>query len=409
MYKKLAFLLTLPLLLAGCGASADQADPAAGYAKSESSAAVGSLIPSAEETETRDMATAPAEAPAESDGGAENIHCFFLQRSNHTQTAENEIPILYEYRCHPEFTASDPDLELWVDTVLEGIHRDYVTRSDNLAHYASEQLQSAGQSDFYAFSNYQDIGVTRHDDRLVSLIVLNSVYSGGIHPNSVQTAWNLDLENRKVLTLEDILIPGTEQALAELVCDRVEERFAVLGESALFPDYAQTISAAFVPGAMTPYWYFNDNGLVVFFNQYTLGPYASGIISADIPYKALDGILLEEFKKEGLDYACGELMILDDLSGRRTYPVTVEPGPDEIRIGVEGEVTQFRLSEVFWLEGTAIGQKMLFSANRLTGRDAVILLGDFSDPERSFAAEYRTAGEETKVTYIHRDGLTQTP
>ena len=79
-------------------------------------------------------------------------------------------------------------------------------------------------------------------------------------------------------------------------------------------------------------------------------------------------------------------------------------------MGTGGEICQLRLSEILLLEGTVIGQKTLFSANRLTARETVVLQGDFSDPQRRFAAEYQTASGETGITYIRPDGrMTETP
>lgn len=409
MKKTLLPVLVSAMLLAGCGASAPaSADCAVGSAEK---CASGSPMESAPVTTYASPfdGSAPEESPETMEIPWENGHYITLERSNHT-VLEGETPILYEYRCHPEFTASDPELETWVDSVLEGIHRDYTTRSDNLTHYASENRKETGDSDFYAYSNYQDIGVTRHDDSLICLIVLNSVYSGGVHPNSVQTAWNLDLVNHRVLTLEDILEPGTEEALAELVCRRVEQRLAGLGEGALYENYRQIISDAFIPGAMTPYWYFNDRGLVVFFNQYTLGPYAAGIIKAELLYEELEGILSGEFAEDVNGVTWGEILVHSGTEGLRRYPVPVEPGDREIPVGTGGEVYRLRLSEILLLEGTVIGQKTLFSANRLTARETVVLQGDFSDPQRRFAAEYQTASGETGITYIRPDGLmTETP
>lgn len=416
--KKMIFLLFGALLLTGCGASAPEE---ANFAQAEEAQIEIGTNGSSLHGVSGTSETFPAGAGAAEDGvtteepPAEPAEVwtspsyFVFTRDSAISTAEDGTELLYEYTCDTDYTSMDPELEAWVDSVLEQIRRDYTSNSDNLLHYAQEYVTAAGSESFYSYSNYQELGVGRHDSKVVSLMVLSSVYSGGAHPNTVQTAWNLDMENRMVLTLEDVIYADSAQSLSELVLATVEEKFLPLGEGALFDDYADTISGSFVQGAMTPYWYLNDEGLVIFYNQYELGPYAAGIIKAEIPYSALDGILREEYFPGIYSALPGDLLLRGDWEDYRKIPITVEPEGDHILIGVEGEVYQVQLSEVSWLEGTAIGQKMLFSASSLTQNDVLELIGGYDDESRSFAIEFTDGQGDTTVYYIHPEGLSEAP
>ena len=205
MRKKLFFLLFLCLFFTGCGAS----DPAAPEAYSdEVMTADAQGLPGMEKSSV--MGNAPAQAAPEvvedrhevsgsmMDGEGlpetETIagsNYFTFTRANSVTTAEDGTELLYEYSCDTSFNSWDRETEEWVNSILEQIRQDYVSNSSNLLAYAQEHLDAMGEEAFYSLSNYQEVGAARHDTRVVSLMVLSSVYSGGAHPNAVQTAWNL--------------------------------------------------------------------------------------------------------------------------------------------------------------------------------------------------------------------------
>ena len=423
MRKKIVFLLFLCLFLTGCGGSA----PAAPEAYSDEFVTADAAVP--QETAPAAMGSAnPAQAPPESSvygnpasgtptGGEGTLESdavtgsnyFTFTRANSVTTAEDGTELLYEYSCDPAFTSWDQETQEWVDGILEQIRQDYAANSENLLQYARNHLTDVGAEFFYSFSNYQEVGVGRHDTRVVSLMVLSSVYSGGAHPNAVQTAWNLDLEEKRPLRLEDVIYPETGVLLGELVKQSLDEKFAALGEGALYEDYGDAVAESFSGEAMTPYWYFNDQGLVIFFNQYELGPYAAGIIKTEFAYPELEGILREEFFPGHYSRIPGDMLLRGDWDGYREIPITVETDGEQILIGVEGEVYQVQLSEVSWLEGTAIGQKMLFSADRMTQNDVLELIGGYDDETRSFAVEFLDGQGNVTVYYIHPDGLSAEP
>lgn len=430
MRKKLAFLLFLCLFLTGCGGSAaPEAATAPGYA--DEIVTADALTPPQEESHEynaeADTAAAAEAAPESADnpfpisgsltGAGETApvaavsgnNWFTFARASSVTTGEDGTELLYEYSCDTSFTSWDPETQSWVDGILEQIHSNYRANSRNLIRYAQDHLTDVGKEYFYSFSNYQEVAVGRHDTEVVSLLVLSSVYSGGTHPNSVQTAWNLDLGQKKVLTLEDVIYPEGVQTLARMVRQQIDEKFLPLEENALFSDYGDAIANSFAGESMTPYWYFNDQGLVVFYNQYELGPYAAGIIKTQIGYEALEGILREEYFPGENPQIPGNMLLRSDWKGYRRIPITVESDGERILIGVEGEVYQIQLSEVSWLEGTAIGQRMLFSADRMNQNDVLELVGGYDDETRSFAVEFMDGQGNTVVYYIHPDGLSVEP
>ena len=423
MLQKLSFLLITAILLTACGAApADDAEytqPAAASEHTETDTKSDDWLGRTDSVPA-EVATAPAaEVPETAEGAPETApeapevcaaeYFTFTARSS-TVTDDDGLSILIENQTVPAFTSGDPDRSEWVNEVLDRIDRDYRTDSTNLDAYAREYISMNGTENFYSFSNYQQLGVARHDSRVVSLIALSSLYSGGTHPNSVQVAYNLDIENRRILLLEDLILEEGAAELGRLVRAGVDEKFAMIdGGNGLFEDYADTIETSMTYGNMFAYWYLNDVGLVVFYNQYELGPYAAGIIKVELPYETLDGILKPEYLPAEPAGGTGGLTIRTEAGECHRIPITIEREGQTLLIGVEGAVHQVQLSEVLWLEETPIAQQILFSAVELGENDVLEITGGYTDESRSFAIEYIDGRGEGQIVYVHDGELTAEP
>ena len=413
MLQKLSFLLIAAILLTGCGASAPM------EADTKPAAAAQDQYIETMETgsgwlgRTESVTAQPPEATPETVAETPEVcaaEYFTFTAQNSTVTDDDGLTIMLENQTIPTFTSADPERSAWVDEILTRIDRDYRTDSTNLDTYAREYLSMYGSDTFYSFSNYQQMGIARHDETVVSLIVLSSLYSGGTHPNSVQVAYNLDIENRRLLRLEDILTETGAGELGRLVQAGVDEKFAPIdGGNGLFDDYADTIGTSMTYGNMTAYWYLNDVGLVVFYNQYELGPYAAGIIKVELPYEALDGILKPEYLPMQPSGTAGRLALRSSAEGLHEIPITIEREGETLLIGVEGTVYQVQLSEVLWLEDTPIAQQILFSAKSLGENDVLEITGGYNDESRSFAIEYIDGRGEEQLVYVHDGELSDTP
>lgn len=404
MLKKLSFVLIAAILLTACGASAPM-ETEADAVRSEETLPVSVSTDTMEEcAESYPGYGTTPETPAATEPAASEAEYFSFTKYSNEITNEDGLTLLTENRCTPNFTSADEQRSQWVNEVLEGIERDYKTDSTNLYTYAQEFVNADGTEYFYSYSNYQQMGVARHDEAVVSLIALSSLYSGGTHPNSVQVAYNLDITNQRLLRLEDVIEEKAAPELARMVRQSVDETFAFIdGGNGLFADYGDTIAGSMIYGNMTPYWYLNDNGLVVFYNQYELGPYAAGIIKAELGYEDLEGILLEEYFPAEPSGIPGDLVLRGEWEGYRRIPITLDQEEGVLLVGVEGTVYQVRLSEVLWLEDTPIAQNMRFSAMSLGQNDVLEICGGYTDETKSFVLEFIDGSGAHHIYHI-RDG-----
>ena len=399
MLRKLSFILIFAILMTACGASAPMEDGR------EETAPVSAAL----ETTAFAADMVPAE-PAEGESPYTRTEYFRITKHSNAITGDDGVTLVYENYALAEFVSQDAARMEWVGGILGGIRRDYQVDSSNLYTYAGEFVAEWGTDGFYSYSNYQQLGVARHDDAVASLISLSSLYSGGSHPNSVQTAYNLDIDDQRLLTLEDVILESAAPELAKLVRAGVDEKFTMIdGGNGLFEDYGDTIDNSMVYGNMTPYWYMNDRGLVIFYNQYELGPYAAGIIKVELPYESLTDILAEEYMPTVENTVLGDLLLRGEWEGRNSIPITIEPEGETIRVGVEGIVRQVQLSEVLWLGETPIAQELLFSAKIMGQNDVLEITGGFDDENRSFAIEFTNGRGERVLYYIHPGELSSEP
>lgn len=339
---------------------------------------------------------------AERTGSAteDSFHYFSFVQETQTHSDEKDNDLLLETLTQADFYSTDSVLSDWVNGVLDQICASNVNYGQDLLRYAGDSLKAIGEEQFYSYSHYVSMGVGRHDGDVISLLALSSVYSGGNHPNSVYTAYNLDVGQMRILTLEDVINPKFAMELTNLVRSKVESTFAAMGDDALYDDYADTIEKLLEYGNMTPHWYFSEDGLVVFFNQYTLAPYASGVIRAQMSYEELDGILLPEFFPEKYSGTVTDIKLTqkpdeDDW----VYHVEMSEGIT-IYIAIEGDAHHVQFSEVFWADQTPVGESMLFSANHVDDSTTVAITGDFFDTSKVYAVEYYDEEGGPYIIYI---------
>ena len=244
---------------------------------------------------------------------------------------------------------------------------------------------------------------------IISLLQTDNIYCGGAHPNYVQKAYNFDLKTQRLLTLNDILHPEAGHVLLDQILIQLEQKLSTFESIGFFSDYQKIVIDLFAEETLTPYWYFSDHGLVVYFNCYEIAPYAAGIIKVELPYQILDGILLPEyFPAPRYDEDAG-MILLESREGRNVITVPSADNDTYLLVGAIGTVYDVRLFRLdSWAnEDTPIAGQMLFSANRLTSSDVLELpeTGDNSMP--IYMLTYRIgAGEQYRFT-ISREGIRQ--
>lgn len=404
MISALLVLILLCHAFSGCGASAPE--EAAGRAAGSVEIYIPEDAIAAEEG--KETAANSRDGQGRRIPRTDTASYVSFHRSARTYTDDKDRELMVQTLTKPVFYSPDQPTQEWVDQKLREICDGEVLAGQQLLEAAKEAI-GEGNEEFYSYSQHVSMGSRRHDDRILSVITQRSAFSGGAHPSLTQYARNLDLEQLKVLRLEDVIREGREGRLETMILQAVEDKFPDIGQQTLFEDYAAIISAGLEWGNMTECWFFTDKGLTVFYNQYELAPYAAGIISVELSYEDLDGILEPEYVPEpckGL--AKGVELSLTPLDGKNTYYADFG-GEDTVYISIDGSACSVQLSKVSYVQQTEVKETMLFSASRLDG-DTVIALTGTADREAIYKVEYCSDGTVDRVIYI-RDGkvLTELP
>lgn len=126
--------------------------------------------------------------------------------------------------------------------------------------------------------------------RLLCVSMYYSSYSGGAHPNSWRVAVSFDLNTGEAVKIMDLAedSEGLRAAVKENLLYQIRESdiWAEYGAEAFFEDYEDTVG-----NWADQCLVFDDNGLTVVFNPYTIAPYATGELSYLIPYSLLQPYL----------------------------------------------------------------------------------------------------------------------
>ncbi|WP_442513183.1 RsiV family protein [Pseudomonas promysalinigenes] len=181
---------------------------------------------------------------------------------------------------------AQPKLDAIVEKRLLQLTEDnqHGTAPSSLQAYEQQYLASADKRN----SSYLQAKVREQHDGLVIIELSSYLDSGGAHGMPGRGFINYSRKLDKVLTLQDMLVPGQEQAFWKTV---EESHRAWLISVAMDKD------AEFVktwPFKRSPHIALTYGAVVVKYEVYAIAPYSMGHVELKIPYPRLNGILKPE-------------------------------------------------------------------------------------------------------------------
>lgn len=197
---------------------------------------------------------------------------------------KNTVVLHYEIE-YPQF------LSRIFEASLNKINRHYKMKALAIQRNFNTRLyRSAVQNYEYATANgfpfhpYQAVvkyEVTYNKDCTISLYFDQYEYTGGAHGNTVRSSdtWNLQ-NGRRIMLGQLFRYPfHYKPYIIKTIINQIEKQIES-GDNPYFEEYKKNVATYFNPSS----FYLTNKGIVIYFQQYEIAPYASGIREFTIPY-----------------------------------------------------------------------------------------------------------------------------
>lgn len=148
------------------------------------------------------------------------------------------------------------------------------------------------------FEDSRRIKLIGTSPRLTQILALNYNYLGGNHGMPSRTFYVFDMQTKKQLTLDDILVSPTKKAQLEKLAFAKFKAFIqayyqehkIAFDKQVFDEYQQVWGFE-----LTDNFYFSQKGLTFSYDPYILGPYAMGFISLTLDSSSLKDIIKGDY------------------------------------------------------------------------------------------------------------------
>ena len=225
-----------------------------------------------------------------------------------TETATHDDgTVLFQYTSQEIFLVTNNP------QVADKISEDFMSRVRSTAAAADSTKQMAqnaynGSSNWISYLYHLTYSPTRIDHKVLSFFGNNVVFTGTGHPERTCVSASYDFVTGDVLTLASI---KTKDSTTEQFCNLVLEELAKIKDSKqLYENYQDTVRQRFTKDAsQDEEWYFSQDGLCFYFAPYDIAPYASGVITVEIPYSKLGNMLHNAYLPLGRNASEGAIKV----------------------------------------------------------------------------------------------------
>ena len=131
------------------------------------------------------------------------------------------------------------------------------------------------------YESILDVSVKNNTCGILSFVIIDYVYVGGVHGDTAEYAYTFDINNGRQLSLSQLLQKDNSE-LCEQISACVNDDISSSEEGKYFDE------SVCIRDADNIVFYIQNNQVHIVFNEYELGPYASGAIDlvlCDLPEK----------------------------------------------------------------------------------------------------------------------------
>lgn len=181
-------------------------------------------------------------------------------------------------------------------------------------------MEEFGDELYLPFYNREQSVVTRADDKALSILLTTESYAGEAHGNYYKSGVCFDPETGKMLTLEDVFADTSQ--LPKKIYQKLMDQYDL---SDMYDDPWEYIKENYHNLS----WTMDYQGVVVYFNTYEIGPYASGIFTVRLDYRDYPELFNSKYTSVPESYAIdgdpfGEYLYDFDEDGKEEWFRIVE-------------------------------------------------------------------------------------
>lgn len=296
------------------------------------------------------------------------------------------VPVVSEKYTHSNgdeiysYTAQHMQLIHPNASVADKVVLDFLNRVD-AARIDAESILAAAKNDYtdddtwHPYSYQVIYSPSRIDYGVLSMFGVQNSFAGGMHGSKSCVAVNYDLMTGDILTLGSIMhADASKEDFINLVNEKLE---AMKEEYQLYDHYKDGVTDR-LDGDENLYedFFFTTTGLNFFFSPYEIAPYSSGIITVEIPYSELPGLIYDGYFPEERQLIDGKLLTSTfDISNTEMFnnmaEVNLAPTGSAYVVYPEGEVENILIRVSREMED--IPDYTVFAAHEMSGKDAIVI------------------------------------
>lgn len=198
---------------------------------------------------------------------------------------KGSIILTYEIE-YPEITTSNYELG---KNTFNNFNKNIALSLENRAKH--ELFEEAKKVYEYNISNgfpvfvyevIQKYEITYNEDYIISLYSDQYEFTGGAHGNTIRSSQNWDLRTAKQIKLSSFF-PDNDYYIIDILKNinaQIKEQIQS-GNNFYFPEYCELVLETF----RLENYYLTKNSIAIFFQQYDIAPYSSGIPVFYLTYK----------------------------------------------------------------------------------------------------------------------------
>lgn len=267
----------------------------------------------AEESESGPETEENAESKKTNDGMPQMLHPYIHTDSanGYADSADGSVQVSYSLKTgglvlSDEEAAAYPKLNqalaLEYDTLKKSAEKDL----ENLKTSAEEMVEYVQEDSNMQLSAVYTPDILRADENVVSYELFYYDYYGGAHGYNSYTGLTFDTKTGKKLGFYDVITDEdkVKSGIVHELKDKYASEEGLVENSTPEEDadvFFECINTPQDNGAVA--WSLGTDRLNIYYNPYTIGSWALGLISISLPFEKYPDLVKEEYQAAPADYA----------------------------------------------------------------------------------------------------------